>query len=239
MSRHLHPSLAAFYAFLDRPLFPVSRIILAALVIPLFLVFTQPLWKIEMKAPQYPQGLQMEIYSHKVVGGHDGKDIAEINTLNHYIGMHKIDRAELKDLDWIPFALGLLAILALRCAAIGNVRALLDLVVITSYVSVFAFGRFVYKLYVYGHTLDPEAPIKLKAFTPAIFGTKQIANFTTESWPQTGSFLVGVFVVGLLAITAWHLIAGRRQAVHALDVATPATAPPSPVPEPPTADAVA
>jgi len=222
MSRHLHPSLDAFYAFLDRPLFPVSRLILAALVIPLVLVFTQPLWKIEMQAPQYPQGLQMEIYAHKVTGGHGGKDIAEINTLNHYIGMHKIDRAELKDLDWIPFALGLLAILALRCAAIGNVRALLDLVVLTSYVSVVAFGRFNNKLYVYGHTLDPEAPFKLPPFTPAILGKKQIANFTTESWPQMGSFLVGIFVVGLVAITLWHLIAGRRQAVHELAVAAPA-----------------
>lgn len=210
------PTLDAFYAFLDRPLFPVSRLILAALVIPLFLVFTQPLWKIEMQAPQYPKGLAMEIYAHKVVGGHGGKDIAEINTLNHYIGMHKIDRAELKDLDWIPFALGLLAILTLRCAVIGNVRSLLDLVVLTSYVSVFAFGRFVYKLYVYGHTLDPEAPFKLPAFTPAILGKKQIANFTTESWPQLGSFMVGVFAIGLFAITAWHLIAGRRAAVAAL-----------------------
>lgn len=214
----LRPSLAAFYAFLDRPLFPRSRLVLAALVIPLVLAFTQPLWTIGMTAPQYPQGLQMEIYVHKVVGGHDGKDIAEINTLNHYIGMHKIDRAELTDLDWIPFALGLLAILTLRCAAIGNVRALLDLVVVTSYVSVFAFGRFVYKLYVYGHTLDPEAPIKLPAFTPAIIGKKQIANFSVASWPQLGTVLVGVFTLGLFAITAWHLVAGRRAAVAQLAV---------------------
>ncbi len=213
------PTLDAFYAFLDRPLFPRSRLILAALVIPLLLVFTQPLWRIEMTAPQYPKGLTMDIYAHKVTGGNQGKDIAEINTLNHYIGMHKIDRAELKDLDWIPFALGLLAILALRCAAIGNVRSLLDLVVLTSYVSVFAFGRFVYKLYVYGHTLDPTAAFKLEPFTPAILGKKQIANFTTESWPQLGSFLVGIFVVGLFALTAWHLIAGRRAAVAA--IATP------------------
>ena len=217
MSRR--PPLAAFYAFLDRPLFPRSRLILFALVIPLALAFTQPLWQIEMKAPQYPQGLTMDIYAHKVTGGHGGKDIAEINTLNHYIGMHKIDRAELKDLDWIPFALGLLAILTLRCAVIGNVRSLLDLVVLTSYISVFAFGRFVYKLYVYGHTLDPEAPFKLPPFTPAIFGKKQIANFTTESWPQLGSVMVGVFVVGLLVVTVWHLIAGRRAAVAGLPAA--------------------
>ena len=212
------PPLAAFFAFLDRPLFPAARLVLAALVIPLVLTFTQPLWKIGMQAPQYPQGLSMEIYAHKVVGGHGGKDIPEINTLNHYIGMHTINRAELKDLDWIPFALGLLAVLTLRCAAIGNVRALIDLVVLTSYVSVFAFGRFVYKLYVYGHELDPTAPITLEPFTPAIIGKKQIANFSVESYPQLGSILVGVFVTGLVAVCVWHLVAGRRAAVAHLAV---------------------
>jgi copper chaperone NosL len=207
-------SIARFYAFLDQPLFPLARLALVVLVIPLALVFTQPLWKISMKAPQYPKGLSMEIYTHKVEGGHDGKDVKEINTLNHYIGMKTIDRQQLTDLDWIPFALGLLFILTLRCAAIGNVRALLDLLVITGYVSVFAFGRFIYKLYVYGHTLDPEAPFKLKPFTPAILGSKQIANFTTTSWPQLGSILMGVFVVGITAVTGWHLVAGRRAAAR-------------------------
>ncbi len=208
-------ALARFYDFLDRPLFPMARLVLALLVIPLVLAFTQPLWRISMKAPQYPKGLSMDIYAHKVEGGHGGTDVKEINTLNHYIGMKTIDRSELTDLDWIPFALGLLVILTLRCAAIGNVRALIDLLIITGYISVFAFGRFIYKLYVYGHTLDPEAPFKVKPFTPAIFGSKQIANFRTTSWPQLGSILMGVFVVGVAAVTVWHLWAGRRAAVRA------------------------
>ncbi|MCL4228031.1 MAG: hypothetical protein KJZ91_26495 [Myxococcales bacterium] len=215
MSFSIKDQLDKFYAFLDRPLFLWSRLLLVVLVVPLVLAFTQPLWRISMKAPQYPKGLTMDIYAHKVDGGNGGRDIKEINTLNHYIGMRTIDRAALTDLDWIPFALGLLVILTLRCAAIGNVRALLDLVVITSYVSVFAFGRFVYKLYVYGHELDPKAPFKVEPFTPAIMGKKQIANFETMSWPQLGSILIGVFVTGLVAITVWHLWAGRRDALRA------------------------
>ena len=163
-----------------------------------------------MKAPQYPKGLYMEIYAHKLDGGHGGHDIEEINNLNHYIGMHKIDRGELSDLDWIPFAVGLLVVLALRCAVIGNVRALIDLVVMTGYVTAFAFGRFIYKLYVFGHNLDPSAPLKLKPFTPAIIGTKQIANFTTTSMPQTGSILVGIFATGITVLLVWHLVAGLR-----------------------------
>jgi len=210
----MHPLLDKFYAFLDRPLFGWSRLILLATVIPLILVFTQPLWKISMDAPQYPDGLYMEIYAHKIDGGNNGQHIQEINTLNHYIGMHKIDRAELSDLDWIPFALGLLIVLTLRCAAVGNVRTLIDLAVVSGYIGMFAFGKFVYKLYVFGHNLDPGAPIKLEPFTPAIFGTKQIANFSTTSFPQLGSVYIGVYFAAVLGLLGMHLIAGRRAAVR-------------------------
>jgi hypothetical protein len=209
-------ALDKFYGFLDRPLFMWSRLVLLLAVIPVVLAFTQPLWRISMQAPQYPDGLYMEIYAHKIDGGNGGQHIKEINTLNHYIGMHKIDRAELSDLDWIPFALGLLIVLTLRCAAVGNVRALVDLAVISLYVGLFAFGKFIYKLYVFGHNLDPDAPIKLEPFTPAIFGTKQIANFSTRSYPQLGAILIGVYFAGVLGVLAWHLIAGRNQAMRDL-----------------------
>lgn len=211
--------LDRFYRFLEQPLFLSARIALVALVIPLVLSFGQPLWKISLVAPQYPQGLWMEVYSYKVDGGNHGQHIDEINELNHYIGMHKIDRAELSDLDWIPFALGLLLVLALRCAAIGNIRALVDLVVLTGYVTVFAFGRFIYKLYVFGHTLDPTAAFKVKPFTPAIIGTKQVANFTTTSLPQAGTLLVGIFGTGVIGLLVWHLIAGRHAMLRAEKVA--------------------
>lgn len=215
----LKKHLSKFYEFLDRPLFWWSRIALALLVIPLVLAFREPLWRISLHAPQYPDGLWMEIYMHKIEGGNSGQHITEINTLNHYIGMHKIDRAELSDLDWIPFAVGLLVVLALRCAAIGNVRSLVDLVVLTGYITVFAFGRFIYKMYVFGHNLDPSAPLKVDPFTPAIFGTKQIANFTTTSMPQLGSILIGIYATGTAVILVWHLIAGRAAAMRSDDVA--------------------
>ena len=199
-----------FQAFLDRPLFPSARAALAILTIPLLLSFTMPIWKISMVAPQYPGGLYMDIWTYKLEGGADGQHIKEINTLNHYIGMHGIDDAASADLGWIPFALGALVLIALRVAAIGNVRSLLDLTVLTSYVSLFAFGRFIYRLYVFGHDLAPTAPVKI--------GTKQIANFTTTSLPMAGSYGIGLFVTGLLAITAWHLLAGRLEAKRSLGI---------------------
>lgn len=207
--------LEKFYEFVQQPVRLGSRLVLALLVIPLLLAFTAPLWNIRMVAPQYPKGLELDIYAHKVEGGRDGNDIQEINTLNHYIGMSPIDRATLSDLDWIPFALGVLVILTLRVAAIGNIRSLIDLAVITFYFSLFSLGRFVYKLYVLGHNLDPRAPVTVEPFMPAVFGTKQIANFTVTSLPRLASIYMGIFALGVAAVTLWHLWMGRRDAVRA------------------------
>jgi len=198
--------LDKFYAFLAEPLKMGARPVLALLVVPLVLSFTVPLWNITMKAPQYPDGLTLDIYLHKVEGGNEGHDIQEINTLNHYIGMAPLDREQLSDLDWLPFAIGFLAIIALRRAAIGTVRILIDLLVVSAYISLFALSRFVYKLYVLGHNLDPKAPMDVEPFTPAILGTKQIANFTVTSLPRTASFLIGAFVLGVAVVTVWHLV---------------------------------
>jgi len=192
--------LNRFYANLSRPLVFRSRFALGLLVIPLALAFTAPLWTMYLKAPQYPQGLTLDIYAHTVDG-----DIDEVNTLNHYIGMHRIDRAALSDLDWIPFAIGALMLLTLRVAAIGDVRSLIDLFVLFFYFSAFSMGRFAYRLYVFGHNLDPKAPFTVEPFTPPVLGTKQIANFTTTSLPGGGTLAVGVFAIGLLAVLLWNL----------------------------------
>lgn len=205
--------LDKFYEFLARPLFLPSRFVLAVLVVPLALAFTSPLWRISMTAPQYLKGLHMDVYAYKLEGGDEGQHINEINTLNHYIGMHRLDKTAAADLDWIPFALGFLGLFALRVAAVGNVKDLIDLFVLTTYVSGFAFGRFVYRLYVFGHDLAPDAPMKIKPFMPVIIGHKTVANFETYSYPQWGSAFMLLFVVGIAGVLLWHLIAGRVQAV--------------------------
>jgi hypothetical protein len=200
---------------LEQPLLPAARGILAALVLLLVFAFTQPLWNIRMVAPQYPGGLELDIYAHTIEAGHGGQDLQEINTLNHYIGMRKIDRAELSDLDWIPFALGALALLTLRVAAIGEVRSLVDLMALTVYFGAFSAGRFAYKLYSYGHNLDPMAPIDVEPFTPAILGFKQIANFETWSYPRLGSAAIALFAAGVLALALLHVARGLRRPASA------------------------
>jgi hypothetical protein len=200
-------ALDRFYRHLSRPLVFRSRVLLGLLVVPLALAFSAPLWNIHLVAPQYPAGLDLDIYAHTVEG-----DIQEVNTLNHYIGMARIDRASLTDLDWIPFALGILFVLTLRVASIGDNRSLVDLVVLFLYFSLFSLGRFYFKMYVFGHNLDPAAPFQVEPFTPAVLGTRQIANFTTSAWPSLGSLWIGCYGLGLLAVLAWNLRAGARGA---------------------------
>ncbi|MFM2419953.1 MAG: hypothetical protein RL385_4676 [Pseudomonadota bacterium] len=206
-----------FYAFLAEPLTLRSRIALLLFALPLAVSLLLPLWRISMEAPQYPGGLTLDIYAYTVKGGNDGQHLQEINTLNHYIGMRSLDRETLTDLDWLPFALGALLLFALRVAAIGNVTAVLDLVVATAYVSAFAFARFVYTLYDFGHHLKPDAPVKVPGFMPAVLGAKQIANFTTHSWPAAGSFLLMAFAVGTLSVLIAQLARGRRAALAEAD----------------------
>src|SRR5262245_13956353 len=109
--RSLAGSLERFYAFLDRPLFLWTRPVILLLLVPLAIGLSQPLWHMRMEAPQYPDGLDLDVYAYTIKGGHDGADIKEINILNHYIGMKKIERAALTDLDWLPFGFGVLALL--------------------------------------------------------------------------------------------------------------------------------
>jgi copper chaperone NosL len=196
--------------FLDVPLRAPARLLLVLLVVPLLLSFLFPLWRISMQAPQYPDGLSMDIYSYKLVGGNDGHDVQEINVLNHYIGMRSITRDELRDLDWMPFALAAMALLALRAALLGTVRTMIDLSMITAFVSTVAFGRFVWMLWEFGHELDPKAPVRVEPFMPVVFGSKKIANFMTHSMPALGSVLMGAFTAGIWGITLWYLWRGRR-----------------------------
>lgn len=211
----MRPTADSFWEFLDLPLRGGARILLVLLCVPLLMSFSYPLWKISMKAPQYPKGLYMDIYSNDVVGGNDGNDINEINILNHYIGMRTITRQELRDLDWIPFALIGMAMLALRASLLGNVRAMIDLSMIAFFVGAVSMGRFAYTLYEFGHNLDPRAPVDVQPFMPALIGTKQIANFTTQSMPQMATYCVGVFACGVWAITLWYLWKGYRESRRA------------------------
>jgi len=149
----------------------------------------------------------MHIYSYKLVGGNDGQDLKEINGLNHYIGMKAIEREDFFEMRWVPFALGVFILLALRAAVLGTMLGLIDLLVLFLYFSLFSLGSFYFRLYTYGHQLDSHAPVHITPFTPILVGTQQIANFVQSSWPDWGSLFLAL--LPLLAIAA--MVFSRKQ----------------------------
>jgi hypothetical protein len=173
--------------------------LLLTVAAPLVLVVNLlPLWNLTMFAPQYPNGLRLDIYSHTLAPGHKGEDIQEINLLNHYIGMRDLAMEDFTEFKWMPFVLGGLALLFLRAVVLGTVKELVDATVLFVYFGAFSGWTFADKLYRYGHELAPTAAVKVPPFTPPILGFQQIANFEVYSYPKAGSYVM-VGVVLLLA----------------------------------------
>lgn len=191
------------YAFLHKPLNLASRLLLLAAAIAVAASVFFPLWKLHLLAPQYQEGLTLNLYSWKIQGGGlNGNDLNEINSLNHYIGMKPIQQADFTEMQIMPFMFGVFILLALRAMVFGEMKAVVDLFAISAYFGLFAIGSFYYRLYTYGHQLDPKAAMAIQPFTPLIFGTQKIANFTQSSYPQLGTYLLWVFMA-LLILAIW------------------------------------
>jgi hypothetical protein len=191
---------------LDHPLDLQPRLLILVAAVLLVVSYTLPLWNLTMFAPQYPEGLRLDIYSHTMVGGRGGQDVKEINVLNHYIGMRDLAVEDFTEFKWMPFVLGALALLFLRAAVLGKVAALVDVLVLFAYFGAFSLWSFGYKLYRYGHDLAPTAAVKVPGFTPPVFGYRQIANFEVYSYPQAGTYVMAAVMV-LLAVAfvlAWR-----------------------------------
>ena len=209
----------------------LSRLLFAAAAVMLLGAFAFPLWRIDLVAPQYPEGLGMLIKLNAVTGIKPN-DLANINGLNHYIGMKAIEPDAIPELRVMPWIVAGLATLGALGAAFGSRRVLyawLGGFVSLAIVGLFDFWRWTYD---YGHNLDFEhAIIKIPGMTyqPPLIGTKQLLNFTAASWPALGTaFLGAAFCLGVAALViSWRRKVGRTASV-ALAAAAAACAPPGP-----------
>ena len=192
--------------FLDSHVPSGSRILLALAIVAVLPAYLFPLWTMTMFAPQYPDGLRLQIYAYKLDGGHAGQDVREVNVLNHYIGMAALTTESFAEFKWIPFVVGAIALLFLRAAALGTMTMLVDVVVLYAYFALFSLWSFAYKLYAYGHQLSPEAPVKVAPFMPPMFGYRKIANFEVYSYPGPASYALGLVLALLLGalFVAWR-----------------------------------
>ncbi len=197
-----------------RPLDLGPRVMVLCAALALIPTFTSPLYTMTMFAPQYPEGLRLYIYSYKLVGGNNGQDIPEINVLNHYIGMRDLVSEEFGEFKWMPFVIGGFSLLFLRTLVMGKMTHLVDSLVLYVYFGAFSLWSFGYKMWSYGHSLDPKAAVKVEPFMPPMYGYKQLANFEVYSYPALGSYALGVSAV-CLAMALFLTARRARQAPSA------------------------
>lgn len=174
-----------------------SRLFLMISSLLMIFTFYFPLWKIQLWAPQYPEGLELIIWSNKLSG-----DITTINILNHSIGMALIDENLFPELKTFPFIFNLLIATGLLFAVFGK-RWLSSIwtcgVLGFATWSLYDFYAWNYK---FGRNLSPDAPIKMDdmIYQPPLIGEKVFLNITVASWPQIAGIAFTLSV--LLAIFA-------------------------------------
>ena len=165
----------------------------------------QTLWKAVLEAPQYhgDGALRLTAYGDRLVG-----DVCELNALNHYIGMRRlgepaipcgsvalgsgentVGRIAPEMVLWLPAAL--LAAVSVLVVAVSSRRWLRRSA--SFYVWGFPVGVLAmtqYRLYQFGHDLDPAAAFHPAPFTPWVLGPSTIYQFNVDARPGLGLVLV-------------------------------------------------
>lgn len=188
---------------------PLSRILVALASLSFIATFFLPFWEIYLIAPQYPEGLAMQIWLNKLTG-----QVEIINGLNHYIGMKHIKQEMFPELKILPYIMGAIIALGLLVAIVGRRKLLFWYLVALFIGGVVAMVDFYRWGYDYGHNLDPTAAIQVPglSYQPPLVGHKKLLNFDAYSYPVSGGWVV---VAGVLVMVAvWFFEWRRSRKVH-------------------------
>lgn len=163
-----------------------TKLLLLIAAAGLVAVLFTPIWRIELDAPQYPEGLSLSIYANGLRGNVD-----IINGLNHYIGMKTLHNDDFFEFTLLPYLIIFFAAAFALVALISKRRwlnVLFVLFVVFGIVAMVDFWRWEYN---YGHNLNPNAAIVVPgmAYQPPLIGFKQLLNFGAYSIPDTGGWI--------------------------------------------------
>lgn len=182
-----------------------SRIIIAIGSLVMIVAIFVPVWSIYLIAPQYPEGLSMQIWLNKITG-----QVEIINGLNHYIGMKHINANMFPEFTYLVYVLGFFVLFGLTIAIIGSRRLLFAYLGLSLIAGLAALTDFYMWGYDYGHDLDPTAAIQVPglSYQPPLIGHKKLLNFDSYSYPDSGGWVV--VVVTMVFFILWF-IDWRRQ----------------------------
>lgn len=176
---------------------------------------SQPYWGMELKAPQYPNGLKIRLFVDHLSGNPDTRldEVREIDGLNHYIGMGSMyTAAPIERAIAVP-SIVIMAVLLVVVALVRRRWITLLAVPALSFPVVF-LGDLAFWLHYYGQNLDPTAPFSssIKPFTPSIIGASTIGQFDTFAYVDVGWYLAtGACVLTLVAL-GMRMFIGKRLA---------------------------
>lgn len=182
------------------------RRVVSAGVAALFgVVLASPLWSTQMEAPQYKGEERLHVFLH--LGRVEG-DLHEIDTLNQYVGVTlPLDAPELRIAPWWGGTLMVLAAAATLIGPPARRRRLLQVTLALFVLGGLAgVGSLQHRLYQMGHDRTRSVFARVEDFTPPIWGSKKIANFTVTTKPERG----GWALAAAFALTAWGALARDR-----------------------------
>ena len=174
----------------------LSRIIILLASVILLIMFICPIWSISLEAPQYPEGLGLNIHINTITG-HKPNDLQSINGLNHYIGMKTIEPSSITELKIMPYVIGFMMLFGLIILLLNKKYLIWIWIAVFIIIAIVGLYDFYLWGFDYGHNLSPHAIIKIPGmyYQPPVFGSKQLLNFTAHSYPYIGGIAAFLSIV--------------------------------------------
>jgi copper chaperone NosL len=182
-----------------------------------------PVWFIFLIAPQYPEGLTMNIWLNKITG-----QVDIINGLNHYIGMKHIKPEMFPEFSYLIYIVAFFILFGLVVAITGKRKLLFAYLITTVLGGVAAMYDFYQWGYDYGHNLDPKAAIQVPGlyYQPPLIGHKTLLNFDAYSYPDIGGWVIIVIAGIFFSVWGyeWYKNRKRKSATPLIKKTTSASA---------------
>ena len=148
-----------------------------------------PLWTTYLSSPIFGERttLRVSITFLARVDADPGA-IQNINIGHHYVGLPPLEPDKMIEVKLTPL------LPAIIIAAIGlNIAGKLKTryVIVVGLATLLGFvAYFQWWLYKLGHSMKPDAPIKLEPFTPVVMGTYRVANFSARNFLDVGFWML-------------------------------------------------
>jgi hypothetical protein len=159
-----------------------------------------PFWNMTLVAPQYPNDLHLIGYVNHLAG-----DVAEIDSLNHYIGMRPLGEAAQFERSVGVYVMIFFVVLLELASWIHSRWTVLLILPVLFFPAVFLLDLH-YWMSNFGLNLDPSAPLSnsVDPFVPPVLGTGMVGQFKTVATPGIGMILATIASFFMVVAMYFH-----------------------------------